>query len=261
MIITANRQHVELLGKLGTWSMEKDEYVVCRTMAAYYLCVDKHDIGYTKHAIEDGFWESWITHWMLNNVKPGSLVADIGANYGYYSFLLAENWCEVHAYEPQLHLVKLLAESKKINKTNVQIFHAAVSDVAGESTLYIPKNNTGIAALSLSDIPKNTEHDEEVVKTVCLDDCPHKYNFIKIDAEGAERQIWRGMQKYMEYNPECVYLIEWCYRRYEDPEVFAHELFEKCNVTCIDELGNEQPIEAQQLLVDSDWLTIVIRKK
>jgi hypothetical protein len=52
------------------------------------------------------------------------------------------------------------------------------------------------------------------VPTVRLDDVlPEKVDFIKIDAEGGEREIWRGMSKTIENNPQLQIFLEFNPRR------------------------------------------------
>ena len=47
------------------------------------------------------------------------------------------------------------------------------------------------------------------VPTVRLDDVlPERVDFIKIDAEGGEREIWRGMAKTIENNPQLQVFLE-----------------------------------------------------
>lgn len=261
MIIASSRQDVEKIGREGSGYIEKENYFLCKTMNSFYICADKNDFGYTPHAQNDGFWEPWITYWMLKNITAGSLVADIGANHGYYSMLLAANNCTVHAFEPQKQLCKLIIESTKINKFNVNVFNKAVSNITGNEELIIPIHH-GMNATITTPGYMPDGFIKEMVESIKLDDLDYSYNFIKIDAEGGERKIWDGMQKFIHKNPDCLYLVEWRFDRYEDPEEFAKEIFEKFDVKYIDFSGKENMLTIYKMLSvkNSDWM-LVLRKK
>lgn len=261
MIGKLTRQEVESIGSSGAGFEEKEEYFLCKTMNSFYICADKEDHGYTPHAKSDGYWESWITSWMLNNVPENSFVADVGANHGYYSLLLAENNCYVHAFEPQEKLSELIEKSAKINNFNIKVFNQAVSDKSGEEELIIPIHH-GMNATITTPGYMPDGFVKEFVSTAAIDDMAVDYDFIKIDAEGGERKIWNGMQNFIENNPDCLYLLEWRYDRYEDPEEFAKEIFEKFNVTNVEFSGLESPLTIEKMLSvhHEDWM-LVLRKK
>ena len=98
---------VERVGRDHHSSEEKEDGFLCKTLGSFWLYADKEDKGYAPHAINDGYWESWITFWMYKNVKPHHTVLDIGANHGYYSLMLASLGCTVVASEPQPKLATL----------------------------------------------------------------------------------------------------------------------------------------------------------
>lgn len=261
MITASSRQDVESIGRSGSGYEEKENYFLCKTMNSFYICADKNDFGYTPHAKSDGFWEPWITYWMLSNVSKKSLVADIGANHGYYSLLLAANECEVHSFEPQKHLADLITESSKINNFDIKIFNSAVSDSTGEEELIVPIHH-GMNATITTPGYMPDGFIKEKVSTIRIDELPYRYDFIKIDAEGGERKIWNGMKNYIANNPQTLYLVEWRYDRYEDAEDFAKEIFDEFNVTYVDFSGIENALTISDMLSvkHEDWM-LVLRKK
>ena len=54
------------------------------------MYLDTRDVGFAQHIIMDGYWEYWVTQFMIEVVKPGFRVVDIGANFGYYTNLLSD---------------------------------------------------------------------------------------------------------------------------------------------------------------------------
>lgn len=259
-----SRGEVESKGMKGVSYTEEEDCFVCKTLDSFYICVDKEDYGYTPHAKNDGYWESWITAWTLNNVKSNFTVLDIGANHGYYSLMLAQVCKEVDAYEPQEKLCNLINKSKIINNfNNLNIYNSAISNKVGEAEFMVPIHHgmNGTLANKFSYAPYGFEIIK--VSTDTLDNINKSYDFIKIDAEGGENLIWEGMQNYIENNPHTLYLIEWRYDRYEDPENFAHQIFNKFNVSEVDVAGHEVSIDHAEILFNrknEDWM-LVLRKK
>jgi FkbM family methyltransferase len=256
-----NRRDVESLGKSGSNFTEDEESFICKTLNSYYICVDKNDYGYTPHAKSDGYWESWITYWMIKSVAPGSKVLDIGANHGYYSLMFASMGCKVDACEPQPKLASLIKKATEINNFDINVLEYAFSDSIGKSKFIVPIHHGMNATLTK---PGYMPHgfEEITVDTNTLDNIESSYDFIKIDAEGAERKIWDGMQEYIDKNPNTLYLVEWRYDRYDDPEKFAEEIFEKFNVKYVDFEGIERYIDLDLLFTkkNEDWMLVMRRK-
>lgn len=252
---------VELLGKTNAYFEEKEEGFLCKTLGSFWLYADKDDKGYMPHAKSDGYWESWITYWMYKNVKPHYTVLDIGANHGYYSLMLATLGCTVIASEPQPKLANLIRLSAKENNyKRLYVLESAFSDMIGEAQFQVPIHHGMNATLSNNNSydPYGSEYIS--VKTTTLDNESTEYDFIKIDAEGAEAKIWTGAQKYFTKNPNTLVLMEWRYDRYENPEAFAEDIFKKCNVSNVNYSGHEEVInKAKELYTkkDEDWMLVL----
>jgi hypothetical protein len=43
------------------------------------MYVDSQDFGLSPHLMLDGYWEMWVTEALVSLVRPGMVVADIGA--------------------------------------------------------------------------------------------------------------------------------------------------------------------------------------
>ena len=67
-----------------------DHEALCRVLGRYKIYVDTRDIGIASHLMLEGYWEMWVTQAMMRMVRRGSVVADIGANLGYFTLLLAD---------------------------------------------------------------------------------------------------------------------------------------------------------------------------
>ena len=85
-----------------------------------------------------------------------------------------------------------------------------------------------------------------------------RVDLIKIDAEGAEEVIWRGMGETVERNPDVTVLLEFNAARYADPEAFLREIqghgFPLCHV---DYDTHVKPLTPERILTErpgEDWM-------
>ncbi|WP_165933708.1 FkbM family methyltransferase [Aquabacter spiritensis] len=240
--------------------------MLARSLGRYLMFLDAEDVGFAPHILMDGFWESWITRFMVSRIQPGMVVADIGANFGYYTLLMADlagPGGKVLAFEPNTKVVAALAKSVAVNgySATVQIEQVAVSDRSGETCLFVvppgePKNGYLVPATARTRHPDATE-----VPVRKLDDymAAHpRLDFIKIDAEGAEERIFAGMTALLERDrPEI--LLEFNAQRSADAALFLDLLagYYGREFQTIDHLGNLKPVTREQLLTEQygvDWM-------
>src|SRR6266481_1911926 len=91
---------------------------LCRILGRYKLCVDTRDQGLCTHLLLDGFWEMGLTMYIARHVRDGMVAIDIGANFGYYTILLAALVGErghVYAIEPAPATAVMLRRSVQLN--------------------------------------------------------------------------------------------------------------------------------------------------
>ncbi len=159
----------------------------------------------------DGLWylnysdaEPGVDRVLRENLKEGDTFIDIGAYIGYYS-ILARNIVgesgKVIAFEPNPESYKLLKKNFEMNGyTNCIAENIALSDEVGFVKLFIGKYTDDSSSLFLAE-EVNAER-YVTVKTMTFDKYCELHgvtpSFIKIDAEGAEYKILRGMQKIMD---------------------------------------------------------------
>jgi FkbM family methyltransferase len=210
-----------------------DGMVLCRVLGRYKLFVDSADFGLAPHLILDGFWESWVTEAMLRTVVPGMVAVDIGAHVGYYTFLLADlvgPGGHVHAFEPNPNTMRLLARSMDLNTTpDLLTLHAApLTARSGEPVrLVVPRGepkNAHISVQQAQDLPDGAQAYD--LTSAALDDVlgEQRVDFIKIDAEGAERDIWQGMGRILARGEKLTIFLEFASDRYAAPEHFLAEI-------------------------------------
>jgi FkbM family methyltransferase len=203
-----------------------DHLAVCRVLGNMKMFVDTRDHVLAPHLMTDGYWESWITLAMLRALKPGMVAVDVGANYGYYTILMGRcvgRTGKVISFEPNPHLASLMRKSLWISGIRLidEVREEAAYSTTGETVRFFIPEGRPMNARVVDEAPyAGTLID---VPTVRLDDVlPEKVDFIKIDAEGGEREIWRGMSKTIENNPQLQIFLEFNPRRTSnyDPHEF-----------------------------------------
>ncbi|MFW6310383.1 MAG: FkbM family methyltransferase [Prolixibacteraceae bacterium] len=158
---------------------------------------------------------------LISTLKKGDAVLDIGAHkagYLYWMQKITGNEGKIFAFEPQSVLFDYLTYIKEIfHWNNVTVEHLALSDNAGETTLYIPLNKirkkSSPEATILNIQNKKTVVKKEKIKTDTLDSYCSKMNikpaFIKIDVEGNELNVFHGGKNIItKYKPKILVEIE-----------------------------------------------------
>jgi len=207
-----------------------DHVALCRILGRYKMYVDCRDIGIAPHLMLDGYWEMWVTEALVSLVRKDMVVADIGANLGYFSLLLADlvgPGGQVHAFEPNPHMVDLLQRSVSVNgfSDRVRIHQVALG----------AENDGEVALLVSQQDPKNghivpiSEHLPEgaiPVPLARLDGRPDwsTIEFAKIDVEGAEQLVWAGASRLLDNDVLKVVVLEFAAARYADPAGFLQTL-------------------------------------
>ncbi|WP_447762569.1 FkbM family methyltransferase [Sphingopyxis panaciterrae] len=209
-----------------------DHVSLCRVLGRYKMFVDTQDIGIASHLMMDGFWEMWVTEAMLRAVRRGSVVIDVGANLGYFTLLLADLTGpegRVLSFEPNPKLAGLLDKSLQVNGfTGFTDLHR-IALGAGESALRLEVQDSspggGRVLLPGAERSPNTTTEVEV-PVRRLDTIGHALaaEFIKIDVEGFEQQVWHGMTGILKQKKPLTIFMEFTVQRYADAEGFLAEV-------------------------------------
>jgi FkbM family methyltransferase len=150
------------------------------------------------------FFEVMEVMLMGGMIKKGGVVLDIGANIGFHTLMFARlvgDKGKVYAFEPDPTNFALLEKNVRANGyQNVELVRKALSDENGRIQLYLSKNNKGMHR-----IYKSRYCGESIeVDVVRLDDYFERYgsaiSFIKMDVEGAEMAVLKGMSTLLRKN-------------------------------------------------------------
>lgn len=245
-----------------------------RVLGRYKLYVDTRDRGFGSHVLLDGFWEIWLTLFCARNVKRGMTAIDVGANFGYYSILLAElvgAKGELVAVEPNPHAADFLRRSAELNGMlgRTRIERLALGKMAsGEASLYVPHSEPKNALIVSEDfLPRVQEGSVISVPVTTLDQlCAscERVDFIKIDAEGAEEAIFDGMGETIGRHQPMI-VVEFNSARYADAGDFLDRLASLYgSLRRLDFSGEAVPVTREDLLSkygSDDSLLVLSRNK
>lgn len=166
-----------------------------------------------RHIYKHGIYEPLTTRWLQQNIRleTGDIAIDVGANIGWFSVLLdkqASPGAQVFAFEPDPMNCRLLRENVLLNAaTMVETLEIAVAEGDGSSLLHLyGTKNLGRHSLLSINVGPSIE-----VKTTSLDHFlerralrPERVKLIKMDVEGYEAFVLRGMTRLLAQSPTLI---------------------------------------------------------
>jgi FkbM family methyltransferase len=177
-----------------------------------------------------------LAHFLINQLQTGDVFVDVGAHYGYFSLLAAQlvgPQGQVFAFEAAPATFRVLQQNFT-GLINAHCWHQAVADTQGELVFYeFPNLYSEYNALDI-----NQFKDEDwyatapptavTVAAVPLGDFFQQESLlpqvIKIDVEGAEYNVIKGMQDFLAEHPVLVVMEYLAAHRSNDEHVLAEKL-------------------------------------
>lgn len=179
--------------------------VLIKTKRDIFLRVDSNDVLVSQSLITKGEWDPVLEKLYEKILFPGANYMEIGCHIGYFSVLACclvgiDGFCVL--FEPNPKSMDLLKANLRANiLTHIcDINQLAISDIDGEVEFIQFSKNSASSSLGLPGerLSRDYAEDPTIIKcnTVTLDSyCKSKnmiYDFVKIDAEGAEAKIFSG---------------------------------------------------------------------
>ncbi|MGE3174319.1 MAG: FkbM family methyltransferase [Planctomycetota bacterium] len=232
-----------------------DDTVLCRVLGELLMYVDAQDRGHAPHLIMNGCWEPWITVALRDLLRPGMTCIDVGANLGYYTAVMAQAvgpTGAVVAFEPNPRLRELARASMLLNGFTARTVIAgqAACDRDGARVRFRVPERMPMNGRLLREGEQSTGRGEFEVSTVTLDTACRtlrRLDLVKIDVEGAEEQVWDGMQGLLDRHPGATVVLEFHGAR-DGAERLLGKIERRCRLRWIDYDGRPAPITAAELL-------------
>lgn len=158
-------------------------------------------------------WEPHISALLEARLREGDVFVDVGANIGYYSLCAARlvgDSGRVYAIEASPSIYDRLCQHIELNGLpNVAPVHCAVWDSEGELDIFLgPRKNEGNTSLHPSPNRVRESKVRAAPLSVLLDDGDlGRVKMVKIDVEGAETQVIRGIVSCLDRMPEDVMFL------------------------------------------------------
>lgn len=200
--------------------MQKLARIIFRWYRKVRLATTIRKIGWKK--VPQGFWmklnlnelvdqdiffgryERALVHCINRLVSPGQVCIDIGAHKGFFTLLFAQKVGpsgKVFAFEPDFRAVNYLQEN--VNRNNftsiVKLYQIALGDRDDVCDIYLT-SHLGNTSLFPNKYAAEQVSQKYVVRMQRLDsilnqvELPSDVLFVKIDAEGSELLILKGME-------------------------------------------------------------------
>lgn len=218
-----------------------NDLALTETIFKHALYVDTRDISLTPHLIRRGRWEMDTTAAIAQAVKPGMQVIEIGTNVGYYSVILADIAGKSGRYtgfEANPRMCEIARMNLQVNghyyHTQNDVKELAVTDTVGTARFSVFEKHMGSS--SLFDLTETADNVKDKinfidVKTTTLDDSIEpgtKIDFMKIDAEGAEPEIFKGAARVLTESKNVKVILEFDPKglrtRFDSPALFIDQL-------------------------------------
>ena len=155
----------------------------------------------------------------ISYICRDKIVLDVGANIGITSIIFSELFDEVIAFEPSKETFNVLLENLQTNNIkNVKALNYGLGDKEKESNIMIPLNEASSAAVTqeYKNI-QNYDFDKVEIKVGDLELKKEindkRIGLIKIDVEGLELEVLKGLKNTIKENTPIIILEMSCYKQ------------------------------------------------
>ena len=242
--------------------------VLCTALGRYRMYVEGNDGSISAHLIAGGVWELWVVEVLAELLRRRMTVVDVGANLGFFTLVMAD-FCQggaVHAFEPNPLLANYLRRNLAVNgyADRVTVHQAAVGDDETRTLhLVVPDGLLGGGHLVERDAVAGRNSTELPLVRLDRVEGARDAQIVKIDAEGAEPLIWRGMEAMLRGTTLSTVLLEFAPVRYHDPAAFLAEILEAgFALSYVHEAKGVLPTNPGAILADRarmEWMLLLRR--
>lgn len=185
--------------------LKSNVFKVVVPQGGYFIYLPNHNVDYIQGNIASNCvpYEYDMLLSMLDFLKPGDTVLDVGANIGNHTIFLASiAKVNVVAFEPNVHLASAIQKSIEINALGSQVTVKQVGlgkeESVGSFNETIP-DNLGAQSISIGD---------GNLQITTLDSMSFNapISLIKIDVEGMELDVLKGAKKTLIKDKPALYI-------------------------------------------------------
>ncbi len=177
-------------------------------LEARFAVDDFENLFYVDNIVNKNIDEMYFLRALTQNLGPGDSFYDVGASVGIFSILAAQRVGpsgQVISFEPENRSFRTLCENAALNRlTNILLLRLGLGDRETTLTLSM-KMSMGLRSSSVIPTADDTPlHQVEIVSGVAVQRtlCLPIPTAVKIDVEGYEAHVLRGMKEILE-QPQC----------------------------------------------------------
>lgn len=163
---------------------------------SFQIYINKENGKVDQDIYLEGVYEPFFLSIIKKHINIGDVFIDIGGNIGHHSLfasLLVGGSGKVIAFEPIERLYSQFQKSIEINNfKNIELFNFGCGDEEKEFEIFFKKENMGASSI----VDRKRSDGSETIKIAVPDKFlsgEPKINFIKIDVEGFEYNVLRGL--------------------------------------------------------------------
>jgi FkbM family methyltransferase len=189
--------------------------MLTETRAGLRMLIDGRDTGSGLEILHSGYIEPEVMAVLRRGFVPGSVVLDVGANFGFYTLLAAQQMGssgQVYSFEANPNLIPYLEGSIYINglRDRVTLINKAVADAAGTARFGFSYAHIGGGSIMLGSGGAADNEYVEVPLVAIDDELPSDLvaDVIKLDVEGHEAAALRGMRQLIARSPKVQIILE-----------------------------------------------------
>ncbi len=197
------------------------------------LWITRTDGAIRPYLLRRGAWEEDEGTLLRSLLHPGCRFLDVGANIGYFSLLAhrAMPGISIDAVEPNPEMVRLLRWNAWRNGVPVRVWPYALDTAAGRLSMSAPEVNVGDGRVGPADRPGAF-----AVEAIAGDDLftGRGFDVVKVDVQGWEREVLRGMRRVLAASPGVTLLVEFWPQALCERGVEPYEVLEEYRATGFD---------------------------
>lgn len=185
-----------------------DDRVLISTVWGGRLLVPSDDLSLMPELVAHGTYDAPFTQFVQRHVQPGDTVIDVGANVGLFTLLLAYQVWEygrVVAYEANPRMLELLRHNVAMGwlEDRVEIVPKAAAATTGALPFLAPRRYAMTGSLRPVEHLLSSENRLDTLDRIEVEAEPldvhigrfDRIDLIKVDVEGAEDQVFSGMEQ------------------------------------------------------------------
>lgn len=193
--------------------------MLIHTLYGVNLVMPSTDRGLMPLLVANGGYEMPLTKYCLDQLKPGNVFVDVGANVGYFTLLAALKVGgngAVYSFEASPTVFKNLKENVLMNwlDKQVKLINKAAYSHAATMKFHDSIITSGVSSLNISPEYLADPSDFEIieVEAVRLEDelqAVDTIDMLKLDIEGSEYRALLGMMSLIRQNKIKQIVFEW----------------------------------------------------